>query len=128
MKLKHAEGFFRNKAGHQKRYRRDYHYHSRDPCINRKHKAKRSDDRDHSGKKLGKSNQETICKLIHICHYPADNISMGMDVQVAKRQYFQLTEGLFPNILNNAIHNLIIADTHKPLCQRREDDHHRHFF
>ena len=47
-----------------------------------KHEADGSKNRDDAGKKLGKSHEKTVGKLIHIGNDPAHHIAVGMSVHI----------------------------------------------
>ena len=70
------EGLFGYKACHKQGNRCDHNNNYSDPHIHRKHKEQGTDDRHNTGKQLGKSNQQTICKLVYIRNNTTDNISL----------------------------------------------------
>ena len=46
------------------------------------HKDQGSENGHYTGEQLRESHQEPICKSIHICNHSADQVSLGVTVQV----------------------------------------------
>ena len=80
--LKHMVCLFCNKTRRKQRQRCNDNNNKGDARILTQHENKRSDDGDHTGKQLCKSQQQTVSKLIHIRDHTAGDISDGMSIQI----------------------------------------------
>ena len=111
--------FLCDKTCHYKAERCDAHNDERDRHIDIQHKTQCSEDRQNSGKKLGKSHQKSVCKLLYIGDHTADQISGRMCIQIRNRQSLDLGDRCISQVTTDIISDLVIADTKDPLGDRR---------
>ena len=71
----HIKGVFRNEGSHQPGNRCYQQNHEGDSHIDAEHESNGSKNRNHTGKQLGKSHEQTICKLIYIRNNTAYDLS-----------------------------------------------------
>ena len=94
--------------------------------MNGQHKAQSSQNRDHTGKQLRKTDQQSFCELVHIGNHPAYNIPMAMTIHIFQRKDLDFIKGFLPNIPDHMIGDLIVADIHQPLNQGSCQDDNQH--
>ncbi len=82
LQLKHFIGSSGNKRRHKKTDRRNADHHQRDAHILPKHKEQCAQNRDNPRKKLGKSHNQAIRKLVYIGNHTAYNFSVRMGIQI----------------------------------------------
>ena len=71
-----------NEIGNQNGQRRNTDYNKGNSPVDTHHKYQGSKNGHSTGKQLRESHQKSICKGIHIRNHPADQVSLGVAVQV----------------------------------------------
>lgn len=104
-----------NKSCNQDRQRRQYQHRQCDQCIQIQHNSKNRYNRDHTGKQLGKSHQQTVRKGIHIRYHTADQISGRMIIQKSKWQTVHFPADLITHISAHPVRNPVIKCRHNIL-------------
>ena len=83
--------------------------------MNAHHEKQRTQDRHHAGEQLGKAHEQAISKGVHIRNDPADNIPLGMGIQIAQGQLLDMHKGLVADVPGDAEGHPVIQLTHEPL-------------
>ena len=122
MKLEVHVGVLGDKARHHKAQRRDQHHHQRDGPVQRQHEDQSAQNGEHSGEQLGEAHEQSVGKLIHIGHHPAEQVAGGVGVQRSNRQGLELVHGGIPQIPGDTEHHPVIAHAQNPLAQRGDAD------
>ena len=99
-----------NKACRKQAERRQTNNHQGNRQINRYHKAQCAQDRQNTGKQLGKAHQQSIRESINIGNDAADQVSRRMHVQIGKRQCLDLSNCRISQITGNAENDSVITN------------------
>ena len=83
------------------------------------HKYNGAHNGNNTRKKLSKTLKQTVGYLVHIVHQTADDVSMGMTVQIFQRHGIQFLIRLYTHILCRKIRQFMNAVCHNPLKDRR---------
>ena len=94
--------------------------------MNRKNKSKCTQNGDNSCKKLCKSHQQSVSKLVGIRDHATHHFPVGMAINIFERQDLDLAERLIPDVFHDPVGHLIVADIHDPLCCSCDRDHDHH--
>ena len=83
--LEHRIGMGGNEPRHKDGQWRQRHDHQRNAPVNENHHAQRAKNRQHAGKQLGKTHQQTVAELLYIGGDAADSVAGAVGVHIFQR-------------------------------------------
>ena len=123
----HGIGMRRNIPGHQEGERRQSNHCNGNSDVDGQHEAERTQNGNHSREQLCKAHQKTVRKLIGVRDHAALDFSVGMGINIGKRELFNLMKSIVPDVPHNVIGHLVVAQVHQPLSKAGEHGADRYF-
>ena len=122
----HGIGPGGDEIGNQQGQRRDAHHHQGDAPMDAKHEQKGTQNGHNARKQLGKSHKQAVGKGVHVRNDPADNVALGVLIQIAQGQHLNMAECLVADIPGDPVGHAVIQLVHHELGQRGNAgaDHH----
>ena len=100
--------------GDQRKRSQQNHHKPRLP-VNHKHEHQRAEDGHNPRKKLRKAEQQPVRKRVRVRNHAADDLAVGMGIQIPQRQAFDGFKRARAQIPHHAERHAVVENAHEPL-------------
>ena len=122
LQLEHGIGVRGDEFRREQGNGRDAEDDERDLKAEHEHDDERAEDGTDARKQLRKPEQKSVRKLLRIRDDDAGDLPVRARIDVTQRQYLDFAECVAADIRQNVIGDLVVAQAHQPLRERRHGD------